>query len=159
MWTMLAKDSAAWAQIGWREFRSTNGTYSRWTFVQWTDCCGDMWESDYTATTGYPLYNTLYNPPTATQNGWFQFERNNFLYPNAPYESWIPNNVEMLGETHNYADQMPGTVGSLAEFYGAQYRLNGRSATNMNTAADTSNNAVYVSLKIAGDDYRIGDRC
>lgn len=140
---------------GGERHKNSSGNYARWTFIQWTDASGHFWESDYSAATNtYPLYNTLYDPTSKT----FQFERDFTLYPDEPSESWIPNNVELLGETHNYDDQMPGGTGAHAEFYGAQYRLDGGSPHNMGTPATTTNSSIYGAVSAVSDDYRIWDK-
>lgn len=120
-WVMLNDDQTGWAQIGW-EYRKNSSprVFSQVT----TNASGTAWETKYKAApaTGAPYFTVLYGyvPGRFT----FQVDGSQWIPDGVsggynPVAYFTPHDVQVFGETHNLADQMPRGYSSTAGHWDA----------------------------------------
>lgn len=150
-WNMLNSGGSKWAQVGW--WKDISG--ARWAFAQWTDNGGNWFTQFFTASPvgASPNYQTIYNPGA---NPKFLFERDNVVLWQAN-ALWQPATVQVHGETHNLADQMPGGFNATLWFEEVHYTM-GAGWLNINTAAGTTDPGNHGALKVNAEFYKIWDR-
>jgi hypothetical protein len=150
-WNMLNNGGSKWSQVGWWK---ENGV--RWSFIQWTDNAGNWFTNFYSplAVGSTPNYETIYNIPTTD---WI-WERNNQVLHTAN-ALWQPKTVQIYGETHTKADQMPGGVDNHNTFTEAHYiPNNGGAWLDIASAAGTNDAVTYGAVKINNEHYQIWDK-
>lgn len=150
-WNMLNNGGTKWSQVGWWK---ENGV--RWSFVQWTDNAGN-WFTNFYSPAGVgttPNYETIYN---IASTDWI-WERNNQVL-HTTNALWQPKTVQIYGETHSKADQMPGGVANHNTFREAHYiPNNGGAWLNIGAAAGTNDAVTYGALKVNNEAYDIWDK-
>lgn len=118
-----------WAQWGWFKSKLHNGSITRETgyeiFVSGSDNLFQFFGSEPAGSNDYRL---LWS--SAAQ--YYYFYRNGSLLDMQP-RTFVPNQYQVFGETHDRMDQMPGGSSSRAQFLGTQYRT-GTTWTNVNSA-------------------------
>jgi hypothetical protein len=149
-WNMLNNGGSKWSQVGW--LKDNDG--SRWTFIQWTDNTGHWFTNFYSpsALGSTPNYQTIYNVETTD---WI-WEKNSQVLHTAN-ALWAPATIQIYGETHNRADQMPGGFNNHNTFKEAHYTF-GAGWLNMASAAGVNDGAIYGAVKVNNEWYEIWDK-
>ena len=150
-WNMLNNGGTKWSQTGW--WKDNNG---RWTFVQWTDNAGNWFTEFRTAEIigSTPNYETIYNVQTTD---WI-WKRNNAILHTAN-ALWQPKTVQIYGEVHNRADQMPGGTQYHVLFLNAQWIPNtGTTWLAMASSAGATDPTIHGALKFDNTRYEIWDK-
>lgn len=149
-WNMLT-NFVGYAQVGtWK------GQFpGRWAFAQWTVAVGQPPDTEFFSPGAIgttPNYQTIYNQA----NNKYIFERNNVVLWQAT-SNFVPTNVQIYGELHDMADQMPGAVNNTVSLKEAHYTM-GAGWLNIGTAAHNTDPGNFGVNKINNEFYTIWDR-
>lgn len=149
-WDMLHDHNyavAAFAQAGWIR-RAADSTY--YVFAAWKDTGTNYVEVErFSQPT--PSLNHTYQVDALSNNAYeFSFDSGAFV-DSLPGQGWWPNEVEYVGETHDYRDHFPGSTVTPVEMFLLDYKqsLNWYSAS----VTPTANGFAAVSQASANDIY------
>lgn len=158
-WVMLTKtDLSEWAQVGWRVLRNGSGTYSRYSWWQYTYAGPGFFDGYYAAAPlgTLPTYRVEY--VFNTDLGVWQFRFYRDVTQLASVTIWTgPTLAEVYGETNTRRDQMPGGTTNYNQFTGVYYRT-GTSTWNPFSAAAGANDGMIHGASGSGTSYWIWDK-
>jgi hypothetical protein len=153
VWDMMNSGGSKWAQVGY--WKDGSG---RSAFVQWTDNSGHWFTEHFAAS---PVgesrtYETIYNPAAGGAQSEFVFERNNSVLWRVSPTLWQPNTVQVNGETHNRANQMPGGFNATVWLEQVRYSVGG-GWININSPVSITDPNIHFASKESSSFYRIWD--
>jgi hypothetical protein len=91
----------------------------------------------------------------------FQFIAGGVVEVNSAGVTWLPNELQFLGEVHNHNDQMPGGSNNREEFSATQFSHDLRTWTDVDCLgiiAPPGDSTIYGVQKVTNGDYRIWDK-
>jgi hypothetical protein len=161
---MLTTPTTKWAQVGWRHWRqcSPTCTNTHWTFTSWTDASGTVYVKNYSSAGigTSPNYQTYYVFDSYSLKYYWEFWRGSTPYDN-PVAAFTPTTIEIFGETHNAASQMPGGTSNHNIFAYSYYKKSGSSTwSTVGSAASANYPAWYGAYRSTGvvPQYEIWDK-
>lgn len=154
-WTMLQVGGTRWAQVGW--YRSKDGgAYTRSVFTQYTNDSG-QWLTNFWA--AQPLgTRTTYQTDYVTGPARVRMLRGGNLLISAAV-SWVPDNFQMYGETHQKGDQMAGGTLGHEVFENTYYSVtNSSSWSSLTSSVGVNVPAWYGATKVNTIRFEIWDK-
>lgn len=155
-WTMLHRGGTKWSQVGWWQNDDGFLNETRWNFIQWTDANGNYFTRFYSPSTigSSPKYQVMYD----TMRVEWSWSVNGVILHAAPAH-WRPETVQIQGETHTRADQMPGGYNARVTMKESHFIVDGGSTwLFINTAAGVTDSTIHGANKVNAEWYEIWDR-
>ncbi|MGH2407314.1 MAG: hypothetical protein ACRDF7_04430 [Candidatus Limnocylindrales bacterium] len=152
-WVMLQTGGQFWAQVGWEQ---TNGVHS--VFYQVIADSGTLIQNNFPghAIGTHTVYKQLYDPATKT---FTMYDASNLLLSTT--QNWVPDQIQIFGETHRRSDQMPGGTGAHVKFLDTYEKL-GTTWFSLTSPAVTQfaglPTNLYGATRVSSVDYEIWDK-